>query len=51
MAKMLRAYITGVYLLHNVMAQVKAPTQEFSQNHLVAFEVPPYLGQQDLTHA
>ena len=38
---MFRAMVTGTYLLNSVMGRVKMPVDEFSQNHLVAFEVPP----------
>ena len=44
------ATITGTFLLNNVMERMKMPTQEFSQNDLVAFEVPPLVETQSFEH-
>ena len=43
---LINATITGTLLLNNVMERMKMPTQEFSQNDLVAFEVPPLVETQ-----
>ncbi len=37
----LAANVTGVYLLHRMLMDVKLPLEELTSAHLVAVEVPP----------
>ena len=38
---MLTACVTGAYLLHSLVTNLKSPYDEFAQNHHVVIEVPP----------